>query len=184
MFRRIVYVHDSLEMKNILLKEVHNVPYVSHPGYQRTISTVNKEYYWSGMKKEVADFIARCLECQKVKVEHKHPTRFLQPLSIPEWKLEFIMMDFRTKLPISTKKHDSIMVLVDKLTKDTHFVPMKSIYKEANIANIYMRETSKVHGVTKTIVSNIDPKFTSKFWKGLFKGNGKSLNFSTTYHPK
>jgi hypothetical protein len=184
MFRHRVYVPDSPELKNIILKELHNVPYVGHPGYQKTIATVKKQYYWPGMKKEVVDFIARCLECQKVKVEHRHPAGLLQPFPIPEWKWEVITMDFITKLPRSSKQHDSIMVVVDKLTKAAHFVPVKSTYKETNIVDIYMREIAKLHGVPKTIVSDRDPKFTSNFWKGLFKGIGTSLNFSTTYHPE
>jgi hypothetical protein len=88
-------------------------------------NVVKKQYYWPGMKKEVVDFIARCLECQKFKVEHRHPTGLLQPLPIPEWKWEVVTMDFITKLPRTTKQHDSIMVVVDKLTKVSHFIPVK-----------------------------------------------------------
>jgi hypothetical protein len=76
------------------------------------------------------------------------------------------------------------MVVVDKLTKASHFVPVKSTHKETNIVEIYMREIAKLHGMPKAIVSDRDPKFTSNFWKGLFKGIGTSLNFSTTYHPE
>jgi hypothetical protein len=136
------------------------------------------------MKKEVVDFIARFLEYQKVKVEHKHPTSLLQPFPIPKWKWEVITMYFITKFPRSTKQHDSIMVVVDKLTKDTHFVLVKSTYKETNIVDIYMREIDKFNGVPKTIVFDKDPKFTSNLWKGLFKGTRKSMNFSTIYHPE
>jgi hypothetical protein len=74
------------------------------------------------------------------------------------------------------------MVILDKLTKATHFIPMKLTHKTTNNAYIYMREIVKLHGVPKEIVSNRDPKFTSNFWKGLFKGFGTNLNFSTTYH--
>jgi hypothetical protein len=80
------------------------------------------------------------------------------------------------------KKHDSIMMVVDKLTKDTHFIPLKLTHKEVNIANIYMREISRIHGVPKEIVYHRDPKFTSNFWKGLFKGFGKNIYFSKAYH--
>ena len=69
------------------------------------------------MKKEVDDFIAKCLECQKVKDEHRHLVGSLQPLTIPEWKWEVVTMDFITKLPRTNKQHDSTMVVVDKLTK-------------------------------------------------------------------
>jgi hypothetical protein len=86
--------------------------------------------------------------------------------------------------PMTSEQHDSIMVVVEKLTKVAHFVSVKSMYKETDIAEIYMREIAKLHGTPKEIVSDIDPKFTSNSWKGLFKGIGKSLNFSTTYHPE
>jgi hypothetical protein len=79
-------------------------------------------------------------------------------------------MDFITKLPRTNKKHDSIMVLVYKLTKAAHFIPVKLTHKETNIADIYMKEITRMHGIPKTIVFDEDPKFTSKLWRGLFKG--------------
>jgi hypothetical protein len=114
------------------------------------------------MKKEVVDFIARCLECQKVKVEHKHPARLLHYLPIPEWKWEVLTMDFITVFPRTTKHHDSIMVVVDKLTKDSHIILVNSTNKEDDIAKIYMQEVAKFHGVPKTIVSDKDSWFTLK----------------------
>ena len=80
----------------MILREMHNVPYVEHPGYQKTIAYVKSQYYWPGMKKEVVDFIAKCLECQKVKAKHRHPVGFLQPLLILEWKWEVVTMYFIT----------------------------------------------------------------------------------------
>jgi hypothetical protein len=134
------------------------------------------------MKKKVANYLAHCLECQKVKVEQKHPSGLLHLLSIPKWKWEVVTIDFITKLPIIVKQHDSNMVVVDKLIKATNFIPAKLTHKVDNIENIYMREISMLHGVLKTIVSDRDPKFTSKFSKGLFKGVGTSLNFITSYN--
>jgi hypothetical protein len=161
---------------------MHNVPYVGHPCYHKTLAVVKIHYHWPGMKKEVVDFIAKCMECQKVKAEHRHLASFLQPLPIPKWKWEVLTMDFITKLPRKNNMHDSIMVVVDKLTKATHFIPIKLTHKESNAIDIYMREVARVHGIPKTIVSERDPKFTSNFWKGLFKGFETNLNFSTTYH--
>ena len=92
------------------------------------------------MKKEVVDFISKCLECQKVKVEHKHPTGLLQPLPIHEWKWKVVTMDFITKQPRKNKQHDSIMVVVDKLTKAAHFIPVKLTNRATKISDIYMRE--------------------------------------------
>jgi hypothetical protein len=136
------------------------------------------------MKKKVADFIAICLEFQKVKAEHRHPAGLLQPLPIPEWKWEVVTTDFITKLSRTNKQHYSIMVVVDKLTKAAHFIPVKLTHKATNIADVYMREIARLHGIPKTIVSDRDTKFTSKFWKGLFNGFGTNLNFSTTYHAE
>jgi transposase InsO family protein len=82
------------------------------------------------------------------------------------------------------KKNDSIMVVVDKHTKVAHFIPVKITHKETNIVDVYMIEIARLHGIPKKIVSDRDPKFTSKFWKELFNGFGTDLNFSTAYHPK
>jgi hypothetical protein len=82
------------------------------------------------------------MECQKVKAEHRHPAGLLQPLSIPKWKWEVVTMDFITGLPRTSKKHDSIMVVMDKLTKASHFIPLKTTHKESYVADIFMREVA------------------------------------------
>jgi hypothetical protein len=92
--------------------------------------------------------------------------------------------EFINKFPRMTKKHDSVMVVVDKLTKSSHFIPVKSMHKATDTDEIYMHEVSKLHGVPKTIVSDRDSNFTSNVWKGIFKGFGTNLNFNTTYRPK
>jgi hypothetical protein len=168
----------------MILKEMHNVPYVGQPRYQKTVSAVKSQYYWPSMKKEIVEYIAKCMECQKVKANHRHPAGLLQPLPIPEWKWEVVIMDFITKLPRTSKQYDAIMVVVDKLNKVSHFIPMKVTHKATNVVDIYMREVTCLHDIPKTIVSDKDPKFTSKFWKGLFKGFETNMKFNTTYHPE
>jgi hypothetical protein len=108
----------------------------------------------------------------------------LQPLPIPEWKWEVATMDFIMGLPRTSKQHDSIMVVVDKLMKDAHFIPLKTTHKATDVADIFMKEVARLHRIPKKIVFDRDPKFTSNFWKGLFKGFRTNLNFSTTYHPE
>ena len=97
-----VYIPNSGDLRKLVLQEMHNVPYAGHPGYQKTLTTVRKEYFWLGMKKDVAEYIAKCMEWQRVKVEHKNPAGLLQPLPIPEWKWEVVTIDFITKLPQSS----------------------------------------------------------------------------------
>ena len=93
-------------------------------------------------------------------------------------------MDFITGLPRTKKHNDSIMVVVDRLSKATHFIHVKSTYKEINIADIFMKEIFRLHGIPKIVITNCDAKFTSRFWMSLFKGVDTKLNFSTTYHPQ
>jgi hypothetical protein len=78
----------------------------------------------------VANYISKCMECQRVKAEHIHLVGFLQPLPIPEWKWEVVTIDFITKFPKTTRQHDSIMVVVEKLTKEDHFILVKLTHKE------------------------------------------------------
>jgi len=108
----------------------------------------------------------------------------LQPLPIPEWKWEIISLDFITGLPKNSKHNDSIMVVVDKLSKAAHFIPIKSTYKAINIVDIFMKEIFRLHGVPRILISDRDAKFTGTFWKALFKDLDTQLNFSTTYHPQ
>jgi hypothetical protein len=136
------------------------------------------------LKKDIADYLAKFLECQQVKAEHRHPTWLLQPLPILEWKWETISMDFITGLPKSAKHNDAIMVVVDKLSKYAHFVPVKSTCKALDIANIFMREIFILHGMPREIVSDRDTQFPSSFWKSLMAGFETKLLFNTTYHPQ
>jgi hypothetical protein len=158
--------------------------YAGHPSYQKTMAAVKGHYFSLGLKKEIVEYIARYMECQKVKAEHRHPAWLLYPLPILEWKWDVVTMDFITGLPRTSKQHDSIMVVVDKLTKATHFIPLKTTHREIDVVNIFLKEVARLHGIPKTIVSNRDLKFTLNFWKGLFNGFGTNLNFSTTYHPE
>jgi hypothetical protein len=153
LYKNRVYVRNVQELKITILKEMHKVPYVGHPGYQKTMAAVKSHYFWPSMMKEIAEYITRCMECQKVKVEHRHPAGLLQPLPIPEWKLEVVTMDFITRFPKTGKQHDSIMVVVENLTKAAHFIPLKTTHKVANVFDIFMREISRLHGIPKTIVS-------------------------------
>jgi hypothetical protein len=121
---------------------MHNVPYVGHPVYQKTVSVVKSQYYWPIMKEEIVEYISKCLECQKVKAEHRCPSRLLQPFHIPECKWEVVTMDFINQFPKTSKQHDVIVVVVDNLTKATHFIPMMVTHKATNVVDIYMREVA------------------------------------------
>ena len=131
----------------------------------------------------MAEFVARCLDCQQVKEECKHPGGLLQLISIPKWKWEVISMDFITGLLRTSRQHDSIMVVVDRLTKVAHFIPVKSTHSTNEVVQVFIKDIMRLHGILRNIVSDRDAKFISRFWKELFAGLGIELAFSTTYHP-
>lgn len=141
---------------------------------------LRESFWWNGMKREIAKFVEQCLTCQQVKAEHQRPAGLLQPLQIPEWKWEHISMDFVTGLPRTVSGQDAIWVIVDRLTKTAHFVPIKVSYKLEKLVQLYVREIVRLHGVPVSIVSDRDPRFTSKFWRSLQEA---MLSFSTAFHP-
>jgi hypothetical protein len=119
-----------------------------------------------------------------VKAEHKRPTGLLKPLEIPEWKWEHITMDFVVGLPRSPRGKDAIWVVVDRLTKSAHFIPMKTTNSASESVTLYMKEVIRLDGVPKSIVSDRDSKFVSKFWESLHSALGTKLSLSVAFHPQ
>jgi hypothetical protein len=135
------------------------------------------------MKIEIARYVTKCDTCRRVKAVHMKTARPLQ-LPIPTWKWEDISMDFVVGLPKTSKEYDSIWVIVDRLTKTTHFLPVKVKYPVVTYAEIYIARIISLHGVPKTIVSDRGPQFVSKFWEELHKSLGTKLLHSLVYHPQ
>lgn len=119
------------------------------------------------MRRDIADFVACFLECQQVKAEHQHPIGLLQSHLVPGWKWDIISMDFIVGLPMSSRRHDAIMVIVDRLTKVAHFSSIKSSYIVAIVARVFLEGVVRLHGIPQWIISDSDPMFTSAFWKAL-----------------
>ena len=179
-----LFVPDNKELKKEILSEAHCTPYSVHPGNTKMYRDLSTHYWWIGMRKDVAEFVEHCLTCQQVKAEHQRPSGLLKPLMIPEWKWKRITMDFVLGLPKTQKGFNSIWVIVDRLTKSAHFLPVKKTFSMDQYANLYVSEIVRLHGVPLSIVSDRDPKFTSAFWKSLHKAMGTQLKFSTAFHPQ
>ncbi|KAL5557731.1 hypothetical protein UlMin_033942 [Ulmus minor] len=177
-------IPDDVEIKEQLLSEAHATPYSVHPGATKMYQDLKERFWWSCMKKEVAEYVAKCLTCQRVKAEHQRPGGELQPLEIPEWKWDQNTMDFVVGLPKTTKGHDAIWVVVDRLTKSAHFISIKTTFSLEQLADLYVQEIVRLHGVLKSIVSDRDARFTSKFWRNVQRAMGTTLNFSTAFHPQ
>jgi hypothetical protein len=136
------------------------------------------------MKRDVGAHVALCDMCHKVKAEHQRPAGLLQPLKVPEWKWEEIGMDFIVGLPRTRDGYDSIWIIVDRLTKVAHFIPVRTTYTGAKLAELYMTRIVCLHGVPKKIVSDKGTQFTSRFWEKLHESMDTKLNFSSAYHPQ
>jgi hypothetical protein len=142
------------------------------------------QYWWYVMKRDIVEYVSLCDTYQGVKAEHQRLAGLLQTLKIPEWKWEEIRMDFIVGLPRTQATYDSIWVIVDRLTKVAHFIPVKTTYLGAKLTELYMSRIVCLHGVPKKIVSDRGSQFTSKFWEKLYESMDTKLNFSSAYHPQ
>ncbi|GKD31314.1 putative reverse transcriptase domain-containing protein [Tanacetum coccineum] len=171
-------------VRKLIMDEAHTSRYSVHPGADKMYYDLRDLYWWPGMKRDIAEYVSRCLTCSKIKAEHQKPSGFLQQPEIPEWKWEKITMDFVTKLPKSSSGHDTIWVVVDRLTKSAHFLPIREDYKTEKLAKIYTNEIVARHGVPVSIISDRDGRFTSHLWQAFQEALGTRLDMSTAYHPQ
>src|ERR1044072_519749 len=135
------------------------------------------------MKKLVAEFVASCLTCQKAKIEHQSPIGKTQFLEVLVWKWDSISMDFVIALPRTLRKHDSIWVIVDRLTKSAHFIPVKTTYTVQKYSEAYVAEIVRLHGVPSSIISDRDPKFTSHFLASFTRSVGHQVEAQFRLSP-
>jgi hypothetical protein len=124
-------------------------------------------FFWVGMKRDVVHFIAKFLECQKVKSDHHHPAGLLQSHDVPMSKWEVISMDFFVGFSPTSHKHNSILVIVDKMTKSAHFISFRDTYDVTDVAHVFVSDVIRLHGIPKKIISYRESIFTSRFWTSL-----------------
>nr|GEV33049.1 reverse transcriptase domain-containing protein [Tanacetum cinerariifolium] len=137
-------------------------------------------YWWPNIKADIATYVRKCLACTKVKAEHQKPSGLLQQPEIPVWKWERNIWDFVGGLPRTPCGYDTILVIVDRLTKSTHFLRTKKTDNMEKLTQLYLKEVVCKHGVPISITSDRDSHFTSRFWISLQKSLGTSLD----YHPQ
>ena len=125
-YKERICVPDNADLRKLILQEAHDSPYSIHPGNTKMYMDVKERYWWINLKRDIAEYIAKCDVCSRVKAEHQKPAGLLQPLPVPDWKWEQIGMDFITGLPRTKSGYDSIWVIVDRLTKVSHFIPVKT----------------------------------------------------------
>lgn len=183
--RQRIYVPDDKNLRQDILFQHHDVDICAHLGMDKTLELIDRTFFWPSIKADVREYIRSCPLCQANKSTNRHPIGLLQPLATPSKRWQEVTMDLITQLPKTRQGHDAIAVFVDRLTKMTHFVPTKTSVTATQLAHIFFDEVYKHHGMPKVIVSDRDTRFTSIFWRELFKKcYGTKLAMSTANHPQ
>ena len=171
-----------------MLRETHNNPLGGHFGLTRTLELIRREFYWPHMAKEVKGWVAGCTTCQRSKVPRHKPYGELAQLPRPEKPFDEITMDFITGCPPSGsrgKAYDSILVVVDRLTKLAHYIPVKKTIDAPHLATVFFKKwVLRGCGVPRRIISDRGSLFTSRFWEALCAHLGTSRGLSTAFHPQ
>lgn len=177
------YVPQCSSWREKILTECHAGVSGGHSGFLRTYKRVTTSFMWPGVKKQVKKWVAECVVCQKNHYEAILPPGLLQPLAIPDGAWVEISMDFVEGLPVDHGK-SVLWVVIDRFTKYGHFVPIGHPYTAKLIAELFIKEIFRLHGLPKGIVTDRDPIFMSQFWETFFKLQGTKLHKSTAYHPE
>ena len=139
-YKNKLYVPNVHEMKKKLMYESHNTVFTMHHGSNKMYRNLKQYYWWRVIKKDIEEYVSKCLTCQEVKAEHQVPSGLLNPISIPQWMWYKITMNFVSGFPLTQRKHDSVWVIVDRLTKSTHFLPIWLDYSMDRLAELYVNE--------------------------------------------
>jgi len=171
-------------VKHAVIQECHAPPCVGHVGTNKTRELVERKFFWPTLGSDVRKYVNSCHQCQINKATNQRPAGLLQPLPIPCEPWESVSMDFITQLPVTKEGHDSIFVVVDRLTKMTHLIPTHTTVTARGVAQLFKDHVWVHHGYPKNFVTDRDSKFTSIFWEELQKCCGIKHHKSSAYHPQ
>jgi hypothetical protein len=146
-------VPKDFELHRKIMDEAHCSRYSIHPGTNKMYQDLKKNFWWTRMKREIVKYVSECDTCRRVKANHLRPTGNLQPLSISEWKWENIYTNFIVGLPRTSRGYNSIWVIMDRLTKSAHFIPVSTTYRVRQYVELYISHIVRYHGIPKTIIS-------------------------------
>jgi hypothetical protein len=160
-----IYVPNDQELRELLIREHHDSVVGGHLGMDKTQDFLSRNYYWPQMSAAVRRYVRQCTTCITTKSSNQKPGGLLFPLNIPNRNWEVISFDLITGLPKTTAGHDSIVVFVDKLSKMVHCAPITQQITTPEFATVYLDRVVKLHGLSETLISDRDPRFTSRFWR-------------------
>lgn len=182
-FKGKILLSPTSSLLPAMMTEHDSTPTGGHFGYHKTLARIKSCFVWPNMQKSVKEFVKNCDICQRCKTECSLPAGLLQPLPIPEKVWSDVSMDFIEGLPKSKGK-SAIMVVVDRLTKYAHFIPLSHPFTAITIAQAFVDHVVRHHGIPTSIVSDRDKVFVSSFWQTLFRLQGTRISMSSSYHPQ
>nr|GEX30261.1 putative reverse transcriptase domain-containing protein [Tanacetum cinerariifolium] len=171
-------------LKDLIMHESYKSKYSINSGFDKMYHDLKKLYWWPNMKAIIAEYVGKCLTCSRVKAKCQKPSGLLVQPEIPMWKWERITIDFITKLPKTSNGHDTIWVIVYRLTKSAHFIPTQATNSVETLTRLYIKEIVSRHSMQISIISDRDSHFTSRFWQSLQNDLGIQLDMSIAYHPE
>ena len=172
-----------ITMKQDVLRECHDIPAVGHVGIRRTLDLVDRQFHWRRWRRDVTSYVRTCPTCQQMKSDNRAKAGLLQPLPVPTRKWEQVTTDLVTDLPESGG-YTAIAVFVDRLTKMVHFAPCTKEVTAPQYAKLFVDHVFKLHGLPEVLISDRDPRFSSRFWRSLFDLLGTQIRMSTAFHPQ
>ena len=179
-----ICVPEHLNIKQRILYEMHAAPYSGHLGAGNTERNIAQHYWWPNLQKEVISYVKTCPICQRNRKPTHKTYGELQSLPVPKDIWTSLSMDFITGLPMTSRGNDSIMVVVDRMSKMVHLIATTTTVTAVQVAQLYQDRVFALHGLPDDIISDRDTKFTSAFWQNLQKLLGTNILMSTSFHPQ
>jgi hypothetical protein len=178
-----IWVGNNVTAQQHIIQALHSSGIGGHSGVLATYQRIKRMFAWPHLKQTVAQYVSTCATCQQAKTEHTKLLGLLQPLPIPPFPWHTVSMDFVEGLPRS-QGYDVILVVIDKLTKYGHFLPLKHPFTAAQVAQTFLDGIYKLHGLPQRIISDRDKVFTSTLWQELFRLTDTQLMMSSAYNPQ
>lgn len=172
------------QLRQNILHDHHDAPIAGHLGVDKTYLAIRRHFHWPALYNTVYRYVTSCDACQRNKDINRRPAGLLQPLDIPTRPWESVSMDFITHLPRTNTGHDALFVVVDRFSKQLHAIATTGTATASDTAHLYFKNVFRHHGLPRSIVSDRDPRFTSRFWRALFRYTGTQLAMSTANHPQ
>lgn len=177
-------VPNAGRLRADLIREHHDAPAAGHFGIERTVARLQRHYWWPTLRNDVTRYVRSCDACQRNKPSQQHPAGLLQPLPVPAGRWQELAMDLVVQLPRTPRGHDAILVVVDRLTKRAHFIATRGNADAPELARLFIDNVFRLHGMPRSIVSDRDARFMSRFWRALFGILDVKLRPSTAFHPQ